>query len=276
MALCLWYLRLEKLILMKDSNICIGIILFNPTNDEINSLIRLTNENNVYVYVNSNIDNEVKSVLHEKTKYIYCSNVNFGISKAMNHLFAESKKDGFKYFMCLDQDTIINDDFSICEIEKEIFNINAKFLEHDFLGYNLNSSENQYSFQDFIIISGTIFNLEILQKMGFFNENYFVDLVDYEISIRASVFKYKFINLLNNKFFDHKSNQADTLHSIFCFTVRTRRYEYSRIKQSILSYMNLLFFSIKKLQIYLFIKLFRSFLIYIYFRLISIFPIKDS
>ena len=134
MALCLWYLRLEKLILMKDSNICIGIILFNPTNDEINSLIRLTNENNVYVYVNSNIDNEVKSVLHEKTKYIYCSNVNFGISKAMNHLFAESKKDGFKYFMCLDQDTIINDDFNIYEIKKEIFNINAKFVEHDFLG----------------------------------------------------------------------------------------------------------------------------------------------
>ena len=181
MALCLWYLRSENLILMKNSNISIGILLFNPTNDEINSLIRLANENHVYVYVNSNIENKVKSVLHEKTKYIYCSNVNFGISKAMNHLFVESKKDGFKYFMCLDQDTIINDDFSICEIEKEILNINAKFLEHEFLGYNLNSSENQYSFQDFVIISGTIFNIEILQKIGFFNENYFVDLVDYEI-----------------------------------------------------------------------------------------------
>jgi len=259
--------------MQKNNELCLGIILYKPSTQELDSVIRLSEKYDVYIYVNSKLNHEDELRLQDKALFIYFSEINMGISKAMNHLFKRSYQNGFKYFLCLDQDTIIHN-MNIIDIQNEILEIEFKFPGHIFLGFTLNSQLNKYSFQDFIINSGTIFNLHLLKKMNYFNEEYFVDLVDYEISARAYVTNLKFINLLNNNFFDHISNQADTMHNIFGLKVKSRRYNTSRVRETIKAYFKLMFFCIKNLESIFLLKTTRSLIIYIFYRFLAFFPIE--
>jgi hypothetical protein len=259
--------------MQKDNRLCLGIILFKPSTEELDSVIKLSEKYDVYVYVNSKLNYEDELRLKSRVFFIYFSEINMGISKAMNHLFKKSYKNGFKYFLCLDQDTIISN-MNITDIQNEILEIEFKFQDYNFLGFTLNVLSNKYNFQDFIINSGTIFNLHLLKKMSYFNEEYFVDLVDYEISARAHMANLKFINIQNNGFFDHISNQADTIHNIFGLKVRSRRYDITRLRETMKAYKRLMFFCIKNIEIFFFLKLLRSLIIYKVYRFLALLPVE--
>ncbi len=72
-----------------------------------------------------------------------------------------------------------------------------------------------YSEGKYVINSGTVFNINDMMLIKGFNEDYFVDLVDYEISARARFAGLKILKIQGAPEFDHISEQSEVEYSIF-------------------------------------------------------------
>jgi GT2 family glycosyltransferase len=258
----------------KSERFCIGVILFHPSTDEIDSLLALCRSHDVYAFANSDLDNDSRERLEKETVYLQHPQKNCGISQALNVLFRKSIADGFDYFLCLDQDSIVGD-FCSNRLLDEISSLDVEHGGDRIIGFCLNFNSGNGEFKTFFITSGTIFRLKYLSEVGFYNEQYFVDLADYELSLRSCVANLKFLNLKNNTFFDHTSGQADTYHRLFGMRLKSRRYGLDRIKQSIFGYVRLSYYCLQTRHLNLLCKVFRSFMIFFLYRMISLFPIID-
>lgn len=258
----------------KSEKFCIGVILFHPSTNEIDSLLALCRNHDVYVFANSVLDNDSRKRLEKEAFYLQHPRKNCGISQALNVLFKQSIADGFDYFLCLDQDSIVGE-FCSNRLLDEISSLETEHRYDRIVGFCLNFNLGNGEFKTFFITSGTIFCLKYLSEVGFYNEQYFVDLADYELSLRSCVAKLKFINLKTNTFFDHTSGQADTYHGLFGMRLKSRRYGLDRFKQSIFGYVRLSYYCLQTLHFKLLAKIFRSFMIFLFYRMISLFPVID-
>ena len=90
------------------------------------------------------------------------------------------------------------------------------------------------------ISSGSLFNLSVLKKIGWHNEKYFVDCVDYELCVRARRCGYKIGIVKNTPDFDHVTEQPDRTIHIFGKQLLVRRYSATRIKDAIGAYLKLI------------------------------------
>lgn len=258
----------------KSEKLCIGVILFHPSTNEIDSVLALCRNHDVYVFANSVLDNDSRKRLEKGAFCLQHPGKNHGVSQAFNVLFKQAIADGFDYFFCLDQDSIVSE-FCPNRLLDEISSLEAEYENDRIVGFCLNFSSSNGEFKTFFITSGTIFRLKYLSEVGFYNEQYFVDLADYELSLRSCVAKLKFINLKTNMFFDHTSGQADTYHSVLGMRLKTRRYGLDRFKRSIFGYVRLSCYCLQVLRFRLLAKVFRSFMIYLFCRMVSLFPVID-
>jgi len=259
----------------KSERFCIGVILFHPSTDEIDSLLALAKNHDVYVFANSILENDLREQLQKDTFYLQHPSKNYGISQALNVLFKQAIADGFDYFLCLDQDSIVGE-FCSNSLLDEISSLDAEHGNDRIVGFCLNFNLGNGEFKTFFITSGTVFCLKYLSEVGFYNEQYFVDLADYELSLRSYVENFKIINLENNIFFDHTTGQVDTLHGFFGMRLKSRRYGLDRFKQSIFGYVRLSYYCLQTLRFNLLAKTFRSFMIFFFYRIVSFFPVIDN
>lgn len=109
---------------------------------------------------------------------------NIGISKALNICLNMANEQGFEYFMSMDQDSIWGN-------FKE-FKLNAvDFLskKNCIIGPIINGEKypnfNSFLQIKWLITSGMFSKVETLIKIGGYNENFFVDSIDIELSLRA-------------------------------------------------------------------------------------------
>jgi rhamnosyltransferase len=90
------------------------------------------------------------------------------------------------------------------------------------------------------ISSGSLFNLTALQQIGWHNEKYFVDCVDYEFCVRARRYGFKIGLIKNTPDFDHVTEQPDRKISVFGKQVLVRRYSATRVKDALGAYVKLI------------------------------------
>lgn len=162
------------------------IILYNPNKSLQNNIASyLNNVQRLYI-----IDNSVKPLNSldlpypgEKIKYLH-DGTNQGIAKRLNEGVSYASKDGYNFLLTMDQDSC----FQFGEFEKYL-NVIRHYPDSKnvaMFGVALNS--NSYPIiknKNILITSGSIINLEITNKIGGFDENLFIDLVDTEFCIRA-------------------------------------------------------------------------------------------
>lgn len=191
-----------------NPSVCCVIVLFNPDILELKKTIEKIKKENIHtICVDNNSSN--KSEMYDLDFNIIFLDNNFGIATAHNVGLKEAINKGFKFSFLLDQDSDISEDFfhsminSFYCIKSEIDpNIVALSPVH------FNKENNQFykirlldlSFADpfsfdkelikvqYSMSSGTLIDLDLINKNGFMREDYFIDYVDIEWGFRMYSF----------------------------------------------------------------------------------------
>lgn len=249
---------------MMKNSFCVGFTLYNQ-DVLFKNRVKMLAENgySIYIYDNSPASQNSRNYLDFKNVHYFTCGKNIGLGVAMSTLCAQAFYDGFDRLLFLDQDTAISEktiDF--------IHKVNNTFDLNDYLAisfsndnFNLqNTKETQeYIVNDVSLVrnSGTLFNLDNLKGIDWFDTNFFVDGVDYEFSLNANLHNFK-LGLINGiPDFDHVSEQGYENYSFFGKKIFYRTYNISRIYDVTQSSIKLIFSALSKFKCtyaYLFFK----------------------
>jgi len=123
---------------------------------------------------------------------------NVGIGEALNNAVSYAKEKAYTHLLSMDQDSYFKDDDCgkyISFIKGHSMNNSDCFYIPNYLVQKRQSNtiDNGWSTVNSYMTSGTIFPLDVLNKIGFFRSDFIVDTIDIEYGLRA---KEKKINIL--------------------------------------------------------------------------------
>lgn len=172
---------------INNINFSAVIVLFNPSNENIKNIFLYKGVFNEIVIVdNSLIDNRSKfeNLLSENISYFPLLK-NTGIAYALN--FGIKKSDPkINYVITLDQDS----NFTIDIIKEYQRILNEIENEDTVLCPNIRSDRSKeviadgYNKVNLAIQSGMLINKSVFNKVGYFQDELFIDVVDYEFCLR--------------------------------------------------------------------------------------------
>lgn len=213
-----------------------GIVLYNPNINRLKlSIFELAKVVDMICLVDNgsfNID-EVSTLANEKINIIKNDN-NLGIAKALNQLFNYALNNKASYLLTLDQDSIFSE-MALNELLKYTNIENTAILCPIINDLNKNNKikrNNDYKEVNRCITSGTLMNLKLCQKIGYFDEKMFIDYVDFDYCKRVKNKKMRIIQV-NNSIIDHEIGKRSKRRFLFFQVYPTnhspiRIYYYSR------------------------------------------------
>lgn len=182
-------------------DISTGIVLYNPDierlRENINAIIVQCN----YIYlVDNGSDNivEINNLLEKYNKStitLICNKKNKGIANALNQLTDAAMRDGFSWILTLDQDSISPRNI-IEEFEKYIGDERIGMLCPVICDRNKDAiieAKNGYKEIDECITSGSLLNINAWNEIKGFDENMFIDGVDFDICYRLRKANYRIL-----------------------------------------------------------------------------------
>ena len=199
-------------------------ILFNPDADVFANIQSYAKTlDTVYVVDNSDLHkNEIiKKITADKKIRFISNNGNNGVAHALNVGCALAKSDGFDWLLTMDQDSSFSEpmltaylhcfenyiDRSIVAIFSPLQTSPANFNEPT-------KSDCQSSEQTILMTSGNLLNLELFEKIGRFEEKLFIDEVDHDYCLRATLYDFKLIRF-DNIFMKHQLGQQKKIAAFF-------------------------------------------------------------
>ena len=272
-----------------SKKIAVGFVIYNEGSEFVAKLELLAKNNlQIYLFDNSPGINRTNNYVDiEKATIHYASfGRNVGLGIGMSEICSEAFNHGFKYLLFFDQDTVFTKqtlDFASKLIEKETlkeysalsfanaapsFKKDSKPVRQD--GYHEMVSTN------LIRNSGSIFILDSLKEMKWFNKEFFVDGVDYEFSLRSSIHNYKLATVNPVPGFDHETEQGNQSYTILGKNFVGRNYPKSRIIDVIVSSLRIIFSGLYHLKIgFVFLVFKHSILFLVKQLLIRMFKVND-
>lgn len=175
------------------------VTLYRPSDKVLDNIRRISSQvNYVYVLDNSPFINDVYKTL-EKTEYIY-NGENLGLSNAFNKILKEKDFDSDDFIIFFDQDSTISDFYieslmSVFENGEKKLNIGAlgpiifdRNTNKTSMGKNIDDSLcEDISVVPRLITSSLLCRYESLKKIGYWDENIFLDWADFDLSYRFQV-----------------------------------------------------------------------------------------
>lgn len=110
---------------------------------------------------------------------------NFGIGHALNIGIEQAKDQGFKWVLTMDQDTIVHKDLLISYERFLHTTPNAAILAPSLSIFGKPPKSNNSKNLEYAITSGNLVRLDVYEKVGLYNEDLFIDKVDFEFCLRA-------------------------------------------------------------------------------------------
>lgn len=258
--------------LMQSPKFAIGFIVYRP---ELAFNLRLSVLNNLgipfYIYDNSP---ELLEVSTLASQFSFCKYItdgkNLGLGVGLKRLCSVAHKDGIDALLFFDQDTGFGAqtiEFAKCFLAEHYLNIESNFsavcLSDKTGGHPSSHLPSELSDCDLIINSGSIFILKNLSKLGWHNDTFFVDGVDYEFCLRSHALGMRLGICYGVPGFDHVSEQPDKRVLFFGRTLAIRRYSGFRIRDAAHSYVRLICTALSRGQYRYAAKFIRSFFIYL-------------
>jgi rhamnosyltransferase len=182
------------------------IVLYNPVIEEIILNIRsyLLVEK-IYVIDNSEEKNShIQKILKEEScKIEYIANKeNLGIAKALNIACQQAIIDGYEWILTMDQDSqflnfthFLSCAKKIIHQEKDIAIITPN---HSHLTMPDTKGCDYIDKKEIVITSGNLVNLQIYQEINGYEEEFFIDMVDYDFCLKILEKNYKILFLSNH------------------------------------------------------------------------------
>ena len=161
--------------------------LFKKSISEISKLAK------VYIYDNSKVGME----FDDENIYYFHDETNGGLARAINHIVDVALSEGKELAVYFDQDSTIDismiqklfNSYNNLKIKyNNLFVVGPQPLMKDGKDYPIKLGENvfdNYYEASEIITSGMTFRLQDIKDIGYFDEDLFLDMVDFDICWRA-------------------------------------------------------------------------------------------
>lgn len=221
----------------------IGLVLYHPEESLLKRVEQMVTLGfKVYVFDNSPFGAPYSHAIQSNPNISYLTaGKNVGIGFSLSTLCATAYAHGFQRLLFLDQDTGISGrtlEFIETFPQSLSSDIQQQYAALVFSG-NMAGDPAVRDVQ-LAISSGSLFNLHALQQIGWHNEKYFVDCVDYELCVRARRHGFKIGLIKNTPDFDHITEQPDQTINLFGKKLLVRRYSATRIKDALGAYLKLI------------------------------------
>ena len=161
-----------------------SVVLYNPDEQAFLNLKKICDcqyFNEIYIVDKSEKSNKDKvSLISTKIKYLFYSK-NLGIAKALKDIMSYSLDKNYDYTLTLDQDSVFP-----LERMKEIYFILKKNINSSIGIISLNYNNKYFSHNNWlkvksIITSGNFIKNDCYRLIDGFNENLFIDYVDFDL-----------------------------------------------------------------------------------------------
>lgn len=221
----------------------IGLVLYHPEDSVLKRVdLMLELGYRVYVFDNSPFSTSYIWDIQNYRGVVYITaGKNVGIGLSLSMLCATAYADGYERLFFLDQDTGINRETLefVSDFSKSL-SLDS-WRKYALLNFSSERGHGQIV-KDvrFAISSGSLFHLEVLKQLGWHNEKYFVDCVDYEVCLRARRSGFRIGRVFDTIGFDHVTEQPDQEIQLFGKRLLVRRYSASRIIDALGAYVKLI------------------------------------
>lgn len=171
-------------------DICAGVVTYHPDISllEANLEALIPQVSMVYV-VDNGSENvaDVRSYVEGKPELrLICNSENVGIAKALNQLCTAAKQDGYAWILTMDQDSLPASDmvkWLSTYTDSSVYGIIAprvEFRDGDTLILSTKDGDKDTVEISACITSGSLTRIEAWEKVGGFDEWFFIDRVDNE------------------------------------------------------------------------------------------------
>lgn len=206
------------------------IVSYNPDNNLLDSINLLINQVERIIIVDNGSEvekkkniNLIRDIDKKKIEVIF-NEENLGIATALNIGVRSVLKQGYKWILTMDQDSKVSKNMvqkmfeiynSIDEIErKNILSIFPNFVDERVQSIQENSDMDTYEYVDADITSGNLLRSEVFDKVGFFDDSLFIDLVDTDFCMRLNEKNIKMIKVRDAILY-HSLGESKSVKSIF-------------------------------------------------------------
>lgn len=172
------------------NSIVAAIILFNPNIERLRKNINSIKDQVDKIFF---IDNDSKNIIEIENLFLGYNNdylliknkKNLGIATALNIAFQYAEKDGYKWIITMDQDSIAPTNLvsSLAEIISKNVGIICPLIQDINKKEHIPISNKIVKVQK-CITSGSLTNIEAWKKIGGFDEVMFIDGVDFDFCYR--------------------------------------------------------------------------------------------
>ena len=183
------------------------IVTYNPEALHLkNWLTTLSKQvDSVLVYDNNSQNfRDIACIQFPQNVIIHSSPINKGLPVNYNHAIQYGLEKGFDYLLILDQDSSFDKHF-LDEYRKHLdadFFCLVPFLVHNNINYEKNYPTKTKNTCDYVkrsINSGTLINLHNLPKELRFDEDLFIDCVDFDFFEKIRMFSFKVLRVNSAK-----------------------------------------------------------------------------
>jgi len=179
------------------------VVTFNPNIDQLDkNLLQIVSQiGKLVVYDNCSFNvEEISQVCVKHGIELYKSDNNNGLGAAYNYIL-QINATHYKYFVTFDQDSFITEN-CVSSLLIPFFELqNVAITGPVYLKSKFNS-EIKYTEVSYLIQSCSVFRIDLFSEVGFFNENLFIDSVDFDFCLRTVLSGYKIVRC-NNVFIYH-------------------------------------------------------------------------
>lgn len=185
------------------NDIAAGIVLYNPNlyrlKENIDSIIKQVNFIVLIDNGSLNIE-EVKTKLSGYTNIMIIQNdKNYGIGFALNQIIKFCIDNHFEWVLTLDQDSVVSNDIiknylKYITIDKVAL-ICPQIRDRNEMVYKNDQSDKEIVFVKKCITSASLTNVKICKEIGLFDEDMFIDLVDFDYCIRLTSAGYRILKV---------------------------------------------------------------------------------
>lgn len=173
------------------------IIAYKPDYNLLKSNIKtfIGDVNKLIIWENSDLNLEQKENLLNlyNDKVLFCSNnCNCGISLPLNYAWNYARINKYNYILTMDQDSILEKarDYINSIISRQESAIYGPYVVNT-LQDDTKIHNNNFELVDYVITSGCVIPVSILDKIGGYNTDFFIDGIDVELCYRAKEYGIK-------------------------------------------------------------------------------------
>ncbi len=202
---------------LRPENMAALVVLYNPTKEQLGNLDVFSVFRKLIVIDNSRESNLKNLSIKIGNLHFVHEPENIGLSKAYNYGLKFCQRNKIEYLMLADQDSVF-DIKVILKMSNEAQKLKLNIDNFAILGLswyeNLNLAPKITTIDEQVIVfsSGSILNVKIIDKIGGFDERFYIDSVDAEISLRAMDMGYRTGKILNLGF-QHGIGNPEQIHS---------------------------------------------------------------